>query len=81
MAITRSEPRFWTVSSHGTALQVDQATHTEASGNFAQLRAASREESAQQPIPAQLLDLNLPALGAIAQALVEWTGIAVVTSG
>ncbi len=37
--------------------QVDQATHTEAFRDFAQLRPACREETAQQPIPAKLLDL------------------------
>ena len=50
------------LSSNGTTLQVDQATHTEAFGDFPQLRAAGREETAQQPIPAKLLDLNLPTL-------------------
>jgi hypothetical protein len=44
-------------------------THTEAFGDFPQLRAAGREESAQQPIPAKLLDLKLPALGTTAQPL------------
>src|ERR1700678_2563198 len=69
MAITRCEPRFWILSSHGTTLQVDQATHTEAFADFAQLRAADREESAEQSIPAKLLDLNLPAPDATAQPL------------
>jgi hypothetical protein len=69
MAITRCEPRFWIVSSHGTTLQVDQATHTEVFADFAQLRAAGREESTQQPIPAKLLELNLPTLCTIAQPL------------
>ena len=49
------------LSSNRTTPQVDQATHTEAFADFAQLLAAGREESAQQPIPAKLLDLNLPA--------------------
>jgi hypothetical protein len=57
------------LSSNRTTPQVDQATHTEASGDFPQLLAAGREESAQQPIPAQLLDLKLLALGATAQPL------------
>jgi hypothetical protein len=52
-----------------TTLQVDQATHTEAFAEFAQLCAAGREESAQQPIPAKLLDPDLPTLGATAQPL------------
>jgi hypothetical protein len=50
MAIARCEPRFWTLSSHGTTLQVDQATHTEAFANFAQLRAADRVASRCQPL-------------------------------
>ena len=57
------------LSSNWTTPQVDQATHTEASGDFPQLLAAGREETAQQPIPAMLLDLNLPALAATAQPL------------
>jgi hypothetical protein len=68
-ATARFKPRFMVLSSSRTAPQVDQATHTEASGDFAQLLAAGREETAQQPIPAKLLDLNLPALGATAQPL------------
>jgi hypothetical protein len=68
-ATARCEPRFRMLSSNRTTPQVDQATHAEAFANFAQLLAAGREESAQQPIPAQLLDLNLPALGATAQPL------------
>ena len=68
-ATARFKPRFTAPSSNRTTPQVDQATHTEASGDFPQLLAAGREESAQQPIPAQLLDLNLPALGATAQPL------------
>ena len=46
------------LSSNRTTLQVDQATHTEAFADFAPLLAAGREESAQQPMPAKLLDLN-----------------------
>ena len=65
----RFKPRFMVLSSNRTTPQIDQATHTEASGDFPQLRATGREETAQQPIPAQLLDLNLPALGATAQPL------------
>src|SRR5580693_539427 len=57
------------LSSNRATPKVDQATHTEAFGDFPQLRAADREESAQQPIPAKLLDLNLPAPGATAQPL------------
>ena len=68
-ATARFKPRFMVLSSNRTTPQVDQATHTEAFGDFAQLLAAGREESAQQPIPAQLLGLKLPALGATAQAL------------
>jgi hypothetical protein len=57
------------LSSNWTAPEVDQVVHTEASGDFPQLRATGREETAQQPIPAKLLDLNLPALGVTAQPL------------
>ena len=67
-ATARFKPRFTAPSSNRTTPQVDQATHTEAFGDFPQLLAASREESAQQPIPAKLLDLTLPALGAAAEA-------------
>src|ERR1700678_4826642 len=68
-ATARFKPRFMVLSSNRTTPQVDQATHTEASGDFPQLRATGREETAQQPIPAKLLDLNLPALGITAQPL------------
>jgi hypothetical protein len=68
-ANARWQPRFRMLSSNGTAPEVDQVVHTEASGDFPQLRATGREETAQQPIPAKLLDLKLPALGATAQAL------------
>ncbi len=68
-AITRCEPRFRMLSSNGTTPQVDQATRTQAVADFAQLRAAGREETAQQAIPAKRLDLNLPTLGATAQPL------------
>jgi hypothetical protein len=68
-ATARFRPRFMVLSSNRTTPQVDQATHTEAFADFAQLFGAGREESAQQPIPAKLLDLNLPALGATAQPL------------
>ena len=57
------------LSSNRTTPQVDQATHAEAFGDFPQLLAAGREETAQQPIPAKLLDLKLPALGITAQPL------------
>jgi hypothetical protein len=56
-ATARCEQRFRMLSSNGTTPQVDQATHTEASGDFPQLRATGHEETAQQPIPAKLLDL------------------------
>jgi hypothetical protein len=59
-ATARFKPRFMVLSSNRTTPQVDQATHTEAFADFAQLLAAGREESAQQPIPAKLLDPNLP---------------------
>jgi hypothetical protein len=68
-ATARFKPRFMVLSSNRTTPQVDQAMHTEAFANFAQLLAAGREKSAQQPIPPKLLDLNLPALGATAQPL------------
>jgi hypothetical protein len=46
------------LSSNRTTPEVDQVTHTEASGDFPQLRATGREETAQQPISAKLLDLS-----------------------
>ena len=67
LAIARCERRFTMLSPNGTTLQVDQVTHTEAFADFSQLWAAGREESAEQSIPAKLLDLNLPTLGATAQ--------------
>jgi hypothetical protein len=69
-ATARFKPRFMVLSSNRTTPQVDQATHTEAFADFAQLLAARREKSVQQPIPAQLLDLKLPALGATFSLLV-----------
>jgi hypothetical protein len=68
-ATARFRPRFMVLSSNRTTPQVDQATHTEAFADFVQRLATGREESAQQPIPSQLLDLDLPALGATAQPL------------
>ena len=68
-ATARWQPRFRMLSPNGTTPQVDQATHTEAFADFAQLRATCREETSQQPVPAKLLDLKLPALGATAQPL------------
>ena len=68
-AIARFKPRFKVLSSNRTTPEVDKATQTEAFADIAQLRAAGREESAQQLIPAQLRDLDLPALGATAQPL------------
>jgi hypothetical protein len=68
-ANARWQPRFRMLSSNWTAPEVDQVTHTEAFGDFPQLRATGREESAQQPIPAKRLDLKLPALGITAQPL------------
>jgi hypothetical protein len=68
-ATARFGPRFKALSLNRTTPQVDQATHAEAFADFAQLRATEREETAQQPIPAKLLDLNPPAPGATAQPL------------
>jgi hypothetical protein len=67
-ANARWQPRFRMLSSNWTAPEVDQATHTEAFADFAQLLAAGREESAHhRSIPAKPLDLDLPTLGATAQ--------------
>ena len=65
----RCQGRFKASLWNWTTAEVDQVTHTEALGDFPQFRATSRDETAQQPIPAKLLDLNLPALGATAQTL------------
>jgi hypothetical protein len=72
-AIARCEPRFRKLSSNGTTPEIDQSAHAEVFGNLARFRAAGREETTQQPSPAKLLDLNLPALGATAQSL-EYPG-------
>ena len=61
-ATARWQPRFRMLSPNGTTPQVDQTTHTEAFGDFSQLRATCREDTAQQPIPAKLVELNLPTL-------------------
>ena len=51
-ATARCELRFRMLSSNRTTPQVDQATHTEAFADFAQLLATGREGTAQQPVPA-----------------------------
>jgi hypothetical protein len=68
-ATARFGARFKALSLNRTTPQVDQAMHTEAFAEFTQFRAAEREETAQQPIPAKLLDRNPPALGATARPL------------
>jgi hypothetical protein len=68
-ANARWQPRFRMLSSNWTTPEVDQVVHTEVSGDFPQLRATGCEETAPQPIPTKLLDLNLPALGITAQPL------------
>jgi hypothetical protein len=54
------------LSSNWTTPEIDQAAHTEVFGNLPQFHAAGREETAQQPSPAKLLDPVLPTLGAAA---------------
>ena len=68
-ATAQFEPRFRVLSSNGTTPQVDRVTHTRAFADFLQLRAIGREETAHQSIPAELLELDPPALGATAQPL------------
>ena len=68
-ATARRQPRLRMLSSNRTTPAVDKATQTVAFADIAQLRAAGREETAHQSIPAKLLDLNLRALGATAQPL------------
>jgi hypothetical protein len=68
-ATVRCGPRVTIVSSNRTTPQVDQVPHTEPVADFLQLRAARCKETAQQPIPAELLDPVLPALGAPIQPL------------
>jgi hypothetical protein len=61
--------RFETASSRRTARQIDQAAHTKAFGDFAQLRAGGGKETAVQRTPAELLHSVLPALSATAEPL------------
>jgi hypothetical protein len=68
-ATIRCDRGFRTVSSDRAAGQADQVPHTEAFADFAQLRAAGCNETAQQPISAQLLQPVVPALGAPSQPL------------
>jgi hypothetical protein len=68
-ATIRCDLGFRTESSNRTTGQVDQVPHTEAFADFAQLRAAGCKETAQQPIPAELFQPLLPALGAPSQPL------------
>jgi hypothetical protein len=56
-------------SSNWTAPEVDQVTHTKAFGDFPQLGATGREETAHQSIPVELLELDPPAPGATAEPL------------
>jgi hypothetical protein len=53
IATVRCNPRFMIVSSDWTTRQVDQVPHADALGDFPQLRAAGREEAAQQTIAAE----------------------------
>jgi hypothetical protein len=57
------------VSSRWATRQVDQVPHADAFGDFPQLRAAGREEVAQQTIAAELFHPVLPALSATPQTL------------
>jgi hypothetical protein len=67
-ATVRCDPRFRIVSSCWATRPVDQVPHTEPVGDFTQLCAARRQETAQQqPIPVELLDLIPPALSATLQ--------------
>jgi hypothetical protein len=68
-ATVRYDLGFRTASSNRTTRQVDQVSDTEAFANFPQLRAAGREETAQQPIPAEPLQPLLPVLRAKIQPL------------
>ena len=72
-ATAQFKPRARVLSSNRTTPQVDRVTRTKAFADFLQLRAAGREETAQQPIAAKLVDLKLPALGATTQPL-EYPG-------
>src|SRR5262245_64121715 len=53
--------------SRGTPAEIGQVMDTQASCNFAQALTARREEAAQQPALAQLLQPRPPALGTAAQ--------------
>ena len=69
VATFRCNPRFMIVLSDRTTRQVDQVPHADPVGDFAQFRAAGREEAAQQTIAAELFHPVLPALGAQTQPL------------
>jgi hypothetical protein len=64
-ANARWQPRFRMLSSNETAPEVDQVMHTEALGDFPQLRATGREETSQQPVTAKLLDFDSSSVEAV----------------
>jgi hypothetical protein len=63
------ESEIMDVSSRGTTRQVDHVQEAQALADFAQLRARGREESAEQPVPLELLLPSLPALSTTIQPL------------
>jgi hypothetical protein len=63
------ESEIMDVSSRGTTRQVDHVPEAQALDDFAQLRARGREESAEQPVPLELLLSSLPALSTPTQPL------------
>jgi hypothetical protein len=64
-----SHEMFLDASSGRTTRQVDHVPDVQALADFAQLRARGRKESAEQPVPLEILYPSLPALSTTAQPL------------
>jgi serine/threonine protein kinase len=69
MLSCQCESEIMDVSSRGTNRQVDHVPDAQVLADFAQLRASGREESADQPVPLELLQPSLPALSTTIQPL------------
>jgi hypothetical protein len=62
MVRRQCESEIMDVSSRGTTCQVDHVPEDQALADFAQLRARSRKEAAEQPVPLELVQPSLLAL-------------------
>src|SRR5258708_2774466 len=65
----RCESEITNASSGRTTRQVDHVPDAQMRADFAQLRASGCEESAEQPVPLELLQPSLPALSTTTQPL------------